>query len=58
MTITLGWWAIPIGLCIGGMICWYLGSKETGMFGGMNHFWIGAGLLVAAAASALVGWLK
>ena len=58
MTITLGWWAIPMLLLAGGLLTWFLGGKETGMFGGLYHFFIGAGLLLAAACSALVGWIK
>ena len=58
MTITIGWWFIPMLLLVGGAVAWYLGSLERGMFGGIHHFWIGAGLLLAGLASLIVGVIK
>lgn len=58
MTVTLHWWMVPIALVISTLVLWWHGSREGGMFGGMWQFLVGCGLLIGAACTVLVGWLK
>lgn len=58
MTITLHWWLVPVGMVVATFLLWWHGSRESGMMGGIVQFLFGAGLLIGAIATALVGWLK
>lgn len=58
MTITLGWWAIPIGMLVACFILLWHGSREGGMMGGVVQALVAFGLFIGAIGAALVGWLK
>lgn len=58
ITLTLHWWQIPIALALSALVAWYLGSKEYGMFGGINHFFVGCGLMFGVLVALIMGLIK
>jgi len=54
MTITLGWWAIPLAIILIGWIwAWIDTRNDSGMFAGMFGALIFLGSLITAAAVTL-----
>lgn len=58
MTLTVSlWMLIPAALVLAGLVLLWLGSRESGMLGGLFHGLLALALFAAAAAFLLGRWL-
>lgn len=57
ITLSLHWWYFPAALVLGAVLASWLGSRESGMFGGLGHAMLALALVFGAAVSAATFWI-
>ena len=56
-TLTFYWWHFPILLVLAAFVLFWMGSRKSGMLGGVIEDLIAIGLLIGALISLITGLL-